>query len=43
MMFRSEKHKVRTLETNKLALSREDNRRVSVDGITSLAIGHYSL
>ena len=43
MMFRSKKHNVKTLEVNKLALSREDDKRVSIDGITSLAMGHYSL
>ena len=43
LMFRSKKHSVRTLEVNKLALSREDAKRVSVDGIASLAMGHYSL
>ena len=37
MLFRWKKHKVRTLEVNKLALSREDDKRVSVDGIASLA------
>ena len=42
-MFRSKKHKVRTLEVNKLALSREDDKRVSIDGIASLAMEHYSL
>ena len=40
MMFRSRKHKVRTLEVNKLASSREDNKRISID---SLAMGHYEL
>ena len=40
MMFRSEKHKIKTLEVNKLALSREDDKRISIDGIASLAIGH---
>ena len=43
MMFRSKKHKIRMLEVNKLALSREDDKRISIDGITSLAMGHYSL
>ena len=43
LMFRSMKHNIRTLEVNKLALSREDDKRVSIDGITSLAMGHYSL
>ena len=41
MMFRSRKHKVRTFEVNKLALSREDDKRISIDGISSLAMGHY--
>ena len=40
MMFRSEKHKIKTLEVNKLALSREDDKRISIDGIASLAMGH---
>ena len=31
MMFRSRKLKVKTLEVNKLALSREDDKRVSID------------
>ena len=42
-MFRSRKHKVRTLEVNKLALSREDDKRISINGTDSLAIGHYEL
>ena len=43
MMFRSKKHKIRTLEVNKLALSREDDKRISIDGIHSLAMGHYKV
>ena len=43
MMFGSKKHNLKTLEVNKLALSREDDKRVSIEGITSLAMGHYSL
>ena len=43
MMFRSKKHNVKTLEVNKLALSREDDKRVSINQISSLAMGHYSL
>ena len=43
MLFRSVKHKVRTLEVNKLALSREDDKRISIDGISSYAMGHYNL
>ena len=40
LMFRSSKHEVRTLEVNKLALSRDDDKRITVDGISSLARGH---
>ena len=43
IMFRSRKHKVKTLEVNKLALSREDDKRVSIDGVASLAMGHYKV
>ena len=41
MMFRSKKHKIKTLEVNKLALSREDDKRISIDGIASLGMGHF--
>ena len=41
LLFRSRKHEVRTLEVNKLALSREDDKRISIDGVASCAIGHY--
>ena len=40
-MFRSLKHEVRTIEVNKLALSRDDDKCIVVDGINSLARGHY--
>ena len=43
LMFRSSKHEVRTLEFNKLALSRDDDKRITVNGISSLARGHYNL
>ena len=43
LMFRSRKHEVKTLELNKLALSKEDDKRISIDGVASLAIGHYEL
>ena len=43
LVFRSKKHNVRTLEVNKLALSREDDKRVSIDGVASLAMGHYKV
>ena len=42
-MFRSKKHKIKTLEVTKLALNRDDDdKRVSVEGIASLTMGHYS-
>ena len=41
LLFRSCKHEVKTLEVNKLALSREDDKRISIDGVASCAIGHY--
>ena len=41
LMFRSSKHEVRMLEVNKLALSRDDDKRITVDRIASLARGHW--
>ena len=41
LMFRSLRHKVRTLEVNKLALSRDDDKRITVNEIASLARAHY--
>ena len=41
-MFRSSKHEVRTLEVNKLALSRDDDKHITVNGRISLARGHYT-
>ena len=43
LLFRSSKHKIKTLELNKLALSREDDKRISIDGIASYAMGHYKV
>ena len=43
LMFRSLKHKVRMLEVNKLALSRDDDKRLTINGIASLARGHYKV
>ena len=40
-MFRSLRREVRTLEVNKLELSRNDDKRITVNGINSLAGGHY--
>ena len=41
LMFRSSEHEVRTLEVNKLALSRDDDKHITVNGINSLARGHH--
>ena len=41
LMLRSLRHEVRTLDVNKLALSRDDDKRITVNGIASLARGHY--
>ena len=43
LMFRSSKCEVRTLEVNKLALSRDDDKHITVNGINSLARGHYHI
>ena len=43
LLFRSNKHEVKTLEVNKLALSREDDKRININGIASYAIGHHKV
>ena len=40
-MFISRLHVITTIETNKLALSREDDKRIYIDNINSLARGHW--
>ena len=43
-MFRSSKHEVHTIKVNKVALNRDDDRRISGrDGISTLARGHKDL
>ena len=43
-MFRSTKHEVRTIEVNKVALNRDDDKRISKrDGISTFARGHKDL
>ena len=42
LMFRSSSHRVRTLEVNKLALSRDDDKRITIDGVASFARGHWA-
>ena len=43
LMFRFSKHEVRTSEVNKLELSRDDDKRITINGINSLARGHYRM
>ena len=44
LMFKSTKHEVHTIEVNKVALNRDDDKRISKkDGISTLARGHKSL
>ena len=43
LIFRSSKHEVRTLEVNTLALSRDDDKRITVNGISSLARSQHGL
>ena len=43
-MFRSTKHEVHMIEVNKVALNRDDDKRISkIDGISILAREHKSL
>ena len=41
LLFRSDKHDIKTLEVNKFALNSQDDKRISIDGIASYAMGHY--
>ena len=43
LLFRSNKHEVKTLEVNKLALNSQDDKRISIDGIASYVMGHYKV
>ena len=44
VMFRSAKHEVHTIEVNKVALNRDDDKRISrKDGISTFARGHKDL
>ena len=43
LLFRSRKHEVKMLEVNKLALSREDDKRISINGVATYATGHYKV
>ena len=37
----SDKHEIKTLEVNKLALNSQDDKRIWIDLIDSYAMGHY--
>ena len=44
LMFKSAKHEVHTIEVNKVALNRDDDKRISrKDGISTFARGHKDL
>ena len=44
LMFKSAKHEVHTIEVNKVALNREDDKRISrKDGISTFVRGHKDL
>ena len=44
LMFRSKKHEIHTIEVNKVALNRNDDKRIAKkDGISTLVCGHKSL
>ena len=44
LMFRNNKHEIHTVEVNKVALNRDDDKRiVKKDGISILALSHNSL
>ena len=42
LLFRSNKHEIRTLEVNKLALSSQDDKRIPIDLIATYTMGHYN-
>ena len=41
LLFRSDKHEIKTLEVNKLAINSQDDKRIWRDLIDSYAMGHY--
>ena len=44
LLFRNTKHEVHTVEVNKVALNRDDYKRVvQKHGVSTLARGHYCL
>ena len=44
LMFRNNKHEIHTIEVNKVALNRDDDKQiVEKNGISTLSCHHYSL
>ena len=43
LMFRSSKHKIQTLEVNMVALNKDDDKKITIDGIRSSAREHFQL
>ena len=43
LMLRSSLHKIQALEVNKIALNEDDDKRITIDGVSSLARGHHKL
>ena len=43
LMFRFSLHKIQALEVNKIALNKGDDKRITIDGKSSLARGHFRL
>ena len=43
LMFRSSLHKIQTLEVNKIALNKDDDKIITIDGVRSLARRHFQL
>ena len=43
LMFRSSLHKIQTLEVNKIALNKDNDKRIMIDGVSSIARGHHKL
>ena len=43
-VIRSQKHRIYTMEMNKVSLSAYDDKRwIKEDGVSSLAYGHYKI